>query len=207
MRSVFRTAPLLGLTMLALAPSQPDAQTARSSGGASAQTMQQLQQLAAERTALQADNAKLQKDLEALRAELDGLRGGQAKQLRAAQAEAARTATARDAANRDLEQQRERMQDLVQKSREIIDTLRGVETDRNALQQKLTVADSALKVCAERNNEFYKINGELLERLERRGGRGEPFTQLTRVRLENLIDEYRYRAEEQKVDAPAAAAP
>ena len=65
---------MLALAVLALTSHRPAAaQAARSSSG-NAQAMQQLQQLAAERTKLLADNAKLQTDLEATRKERDALK-------------------------------------------------------------------------------------------------------------------------------------
>jgi len=64
------------LGLLAVAPAV-QAQSARSGGGANAQLMQQMQQLASERTSLQAENAKLKKDLEDLRKERDTLENGQ----------------------------------------------------------------------------------------------------------------------------------
>ncbi len=50
------------------------AQTTRSGGGANAQLMQQMQQLASERTSLQAENAKLKKELDDLRKDRDALK-------------------------------------------------------------------------------------------------------------------------------------
>src|ERR1700738_3736915 len=70
-------ASVVALVALTLAGGSVHAQTARSGGGASAQLLQQMQQLASERTALQAENAKLKKDLEAMRKERDTLKGGQ----------------------------------------------------------------------------------------------------------------------------------
>jgi septal ring factor EnvC (AmiA/AmiB activator) len=123
-----------------------------------------------------------------------------ARRTRGAQAEIARSAAAREDAARELEQTRARLQELLAKSREIVDTLRAVESEKTTLAQKLEAADGGLKLCVDRNRELYKINGEILERLERRSGRGEPFTQIARARNENLIDEYRYRADEQRAE-------
>ncbi|GAC1660206.1 MAG: hypothetical protein PVS2B3_13230 [Steroidobacteraceae bacterium] len=56
-------AATLAWAALAAAPGTLSAQTARSGGGASAQLAQQLQQLASERTSLQAENERLKKEL------------------------------------------------------------------------------------------------------------------------------------------------
>ena len=63
------TAALLALLTLVSVTGTARAQTARSGGGANAQLLQQMQQLASDRTSLQAENAKLKKDLEDLRKE------------------------------------------------------------------------------------------------------------------------------------------
>src|ERR1700730_2180836 len=67
----------VGLGVLTLLSVSAQAQTARSGGGASAQLLQQMQQLASERTGLQAENAKLKQDLEDMRKERDALKAAQ----------------------------------------------------------------------------------------------------------------------------------
>jgi chromosome segregation ATPase len=191
-----------------LAAAQVSAQTARQTGG-SARAIQQLQQLAAERTALQAENARLKSELETLRRERDQLKagGGPAeRRVRAAQEVAARVNNERLQLSMELEQQKARMRELVDKSREIIETLRTVEKDRSALQQQLAEQQRLGGVCVERNLELYKLNDELLALLTRRSSLAqiEPFTRIARARLENLIDDYRYRADEQRMSTPVS---
>ncbi len=205
MKRIFDLLPL-GVAVL-LASGASLAQTARDGGGASPQAMQQLQQLAAERTALQAENTRMKQELEALRRERDELKDGAAsgeRRTRIAQAELARASATREGTAQELEQQRARTQDLVEKSREIIDTLRSVELQRAELEQQSRERGGALEVCGERNRALYQMNAELLDRIENRSvwsalSRGEPFTQITRARLENLIEDYRYKAEDQKL--------
>jgi chromosome segregation ATPase len=189
------------------------AQSARDSGGGNAQLMQQIQQLGSERTALQAENARMKKELAELTKERDALRAGRgALDRRAAASEAATAlnAQARESAEREVEMQKERMQELVARFRETAQTLRDVETERATFQQSLVARDAEVAACRERNEALYKLNGEVLTRLENDGvwsriARTEPFTKLQRVKLENLADDYRYRAESLQ-EKPAAAA-
>ena len=205
---------LAGSAILAVGHSQ--AQTARPSSGASAQAvqqLQQLQQLAAERTALQADNARLKQELDAVRKEFDALKSGQQateRKAQSAQSQIARSAAERDETARELELQKARMQELVGKSREIVELLRTVERDKATFQQAASERERALNVCVDRNVALYRMNGELLDRIDGSGfwsaaARSEPFTQIKRAQLENLIEDYRYRAEEQKVPVPATS--
>jgi hypothetical protein len=96
----------------------------------------------------------------------------------------------------------------VGKFREMANLLREVETDRNAVKTQLGQRDTEFQQCVDRNRSLYALNGEILARLEKRGGFTpasalEPFTRLKRVELENLIDGYQTRADEQR--PPAAA--
>ena len=184
------------------------------SGAANAQLMQQYQQAVAERSQLQVENAKLRKDADELKKQL-----GQAQQqATAAKAGAARNqalvATARaanDETQKSLDDLKGKMQELVSHFRETITTLHAVETERTQLQQQLTESRAAFDRCAERNFALYQVNGEILDRYEHQSAfsylaRAEPFTRLKRTRIENLVDEYRQRAEELRVKKAQASA-
>jgi chromosome segregation ATPase len=207
MKHPVRLAMVVGLCVSA----SVQAQTARSGGGDNAQLMQQMQQLAAERTQLQADNARLKREMDELRKERDGLKGGkESREQRARASEAAltRAGQERDASARELEQLKERTQELVAKFRETIQELRNVESDRTQVKQQLGTRDTDLKSCVHNNGELITLNDEILKRFEKHGW-SEPFTQIKRVQLENLAEEYRGRAEDAQVqptpNAPAVA--
>ena len=128
----------------------------------------------------------------------------------------ARNAQEKANAESELERQKERMQELVTKFRETAQTLRDVETERTTFKQSLTAKDAELTSCTTRNKALFDLNGEVLTRLEGTGTFSrlvstEPFTRLKRTQLENLVDDYRYRAEDQQVlstgAAPGAATP
>jgi hypothetical protein len=70
-----------------------------------------------------------------------------------------------------------------------------------------------MEVCRENNTQLRTINQELLDRHHDRGlfdalAEAEPFTGLGQVRLENVVEEYRYRIDDLKVlDFPQEAPP
>lgn len=189
-------------------------QAARSSSG-NAQAMQQLQQLAAERTKLLADNAKLQSELAEVRKERDALKKKQEAAERSAKGTdvaVARAAAKSDSLAQDLEREKGRMAELVAKFRETVTQFREVESDRNTMKTALGQRDAELKQCVERNVALYTLNGEILTRLEHPRGLSassplEPFTKLKRVELENLIDGYQTRADEQRPPAASLQSP
>jgi chromosome segregation ATPase len=213
-RAFWYSAPLLAAACLAV--THPAlAQSARSGGSANALLMQQMQQLASERTALQAENAKMKKELADLAKERDTLKSGRAAlDQRARVSEAANARSAQEKANADSENQKlkDRMQELVAKFRETAQTLKDVETERSAFKQSLAMRDAELSQCNGKNDALYKMNGEILTRMDGQGALSrlaslEPFTKLKRVELQNLVDEYKYRAEDQRVIPGAAIVP
>jgi hypothetical protein len=207
----FNTTALLGAALSLCAAENGYAQAARTGGGASAQLMQQMQQLASERTALQAENVKLKKDLEDLRKDRDALKNTQqAVTKRAATAEASlRQSTSRSqSTDQELAQSKQRMQELVAKFRETLQTLRDVESEKTGAKQEVVARDRELKSCVDHNLALYKINEEVLTHLEHqtvwtRVAQAEPFTKIERFKLENLVDGYKERADEQQLP-PAA---
>jgi chromosome segregation ATPase len=184
---------------------------AQRSGGEAQKFMQQYQQLAGEKTALQTQVGQLQKDLDAQKSELAAVKKERdaLKEHAGVPAAAVTQLTAsRDAAEKSLEQNKQRMTELVGRFREMAATLKDVETDRAKLRKDLDERNSAFDKCAVDNEQLYEINGEILNRYEHVGlftkvNASDPFIRTTRTRLENLADEYRTRAEELRVKKPA----
>jgi chromosome segregation ATPase len=199
-----------GLLMACVAAAPSSAQTARTGGGSSSQLQMQFQQLAAEKTRLDADNAKLKKDLEETRKELDALKSGQKAledRAKGSAAALAQTKTQRESVDEQLKQAKERMDQLVGKFRETAQSLRDAETERTAAKQTLATRDRQLSVCVEHNAALYKLNDEVLTQLSHQGfwshaAASEPFTQLKRIQNENLADDYKARADDQRATAP-----
>jgi len=188
------------------------AQTARSAGNA--QAMQQMQQLAAERTQLLTENARLKSELEAAKKERDELKkkeGGADSRLRNSEIAAARAERTNTTLQAELDREKSRMADLVSKFRETTGNLRDVETDRTAVKATLAQRDTQFAECVARNQALYDLNGEILAKFEtnRRDSIRSPievFTHLKHIELDNLIDGYQQRAEEQKPPRPPETA-
>ena len=214
-----RSVPALILTSSVLllgAHAGPAAAQAARTGGGNQQLVQQLQQLASERTTLQTENARLKKELAEMTKERDTLkttgRAAQDQRARASEAALARSAQEKANTESELERQKERMQELVARFRETAQTLRDVEIERTNFKQSLTTRESEITACVKKNDALYELNKEVLARLEGTGpfsrlASAEPFTKLKRTQLENLVDDYRYRAEDQKVSSSPATAP
>jgi chromosome segregation ATPase len=180
------------------------AQVQRSGGGEAQKFMQQYQQVSAEKTALQAQLAQMKKDLDAANAELATVK----KERDAAKARVgvspvaiAQANSSKEAAERNLELSKQRMMELVGRFRETATSLKDAEADRAKLRKDLAERNSAFDACAVNNMQLYELNRDILDRYEHVGlftkvSASEPFTKITRTRLENLVDEYRQRAQE-----------
>jgi chromosome segregation ATPase len=177
------------------------AQTQRS-GNETQKFMQQYQQLAAEKTALQAQATQMKNDLDAAKGELaavkkerDALKsraGGSSVQF-------AQLTAGKEAAEKSLEQLKQRTTELVARFREMAMNLKEVEADRAKLQNDLKERSVAFDKCAEDNLGLFEVNSQILDRYEHIGvftkvGTADPFTKIARTRIENFVDEYRARA-------------
>jgi chromosome segregation ATPase len=194
---------LIGL----LAASPLPAQVPRSGGGESQQFMLQYQQIAAERTQLKAQIAQMQKDLDAAKSDLaaakkerDALKG----RTGAAAEAIARANADKTAADQATEQVKRQSSELVAKFRETAVTLRQTEADRATLQRQLAERNAAFDQCALANVNLYDLTNQVLDRYEHVGlftkvAATEPFTKITRARIDNLVDDYRARAQELKL--------
>jgi DNA repair exonuclease SbcCD ATPase subunit len=193
------------------------AQVQRSGGGggaANAQLMMQYQQADAERTQLKSDNAKLKKDLDDLKKQLDAA-GKQAAASKAGvsrdSAQLAAAQAANDRSAKDLLDSKAKMQELVGKFRETITQMRGIESERSQLQQQLAQSKTAFDQCAVRNYSLYQVDNEVLDRYAHEGAfshmaGAEPFTRIKRTQIDNLVLEYKERAEELRMKKAEAAA-
>jgi len=198
------------LATVLLGPAAVHAQTARTGGSANAQLLEQMQQLASERTSLQAENAKMKKELDDLRKERDALKKGQQaaaavdQRAKVAAAALAQANSQRATATQELEQTKAKTQELIAKFRETIQTLKPVESEDAIAKQTVATREQELKACVDHNLALYKLNAEILTHFDHesawtRVARTEPFTQIKRAQLENLVDDYKARAGDQRV--------
>jgi chromosome segregation ATPase len=180
------------------------AQSARSGGSEIQKFMAQYQQIAAEKTALQTQMTQMKSDLDKSKADLAAMkkeRDALKSRSGASPAAVAQLTASKDTAEKALETSKQRMSELVGRFRETAATLKESEADRAKLRRDLEERRTAFDQCAQNNLELFEITSDVLERYEnvglfRRTAASEPFTKITRTRIENLVDEYRARAME-----------
>jgi uncharacterized phage infection (PIP) family protein YhgE len=199
-----------GLMLALLTAAPPGRAQAPRSGGEAQKFMQEYQQLAAERTSLQAQLAQAKKDLESAQSDLasakkerDALKARSSVSAAAA-AQVAQANESRQTAEKNLDQYKQRTAELVERFKQTIATLKGVESDRAQLQKDNASLNAAFDKCAESNLQLYEITDSVLDRYDHVGlftkvGTADPFTRIARTRIDNLVVEYRARAQELRV--------
>lgn len=86
-------------------------------------------------------------------------------------------------------------------------SLAAREKDLAGVRQIAARQAAAIRVCEDKNLKLYGVAGEVMDRYRDQGvwdavKRREPFTGLRQVEIENLLEEYRDRASEARVEVP-----
>jgi chromosome segregation ATPase len=192
-----------------------------SGGGESQRIMQQYQQVAAEKTALQAQIAQTKKDLDGAKSELaevkkerDALKAREAGSSAAVRQQLAQATVSKETAEKNLELNKQRTAELVERFKETIGNLKEVESNRDQLRRDVDELHVKYDKCAENNEQLYQIGNSVLDRYEHVGfftkaGAAEPFTRIAHARIDNLVVETHEHAEELRLKkaAPPAKTP
>lgn len=149
-----------------------------------------LRQISQERDAAQAENAKLKNEVEELNRKLGGLK-------KSSEASLAKSRENNAILNENLQK-----------------TTQGLhQTESEKTQLQATVVDQAqmIESCAAKNVTMVQINRELLDRYAKKGFfdamlQREPLTQLERVEIENIVQEYQDQIDKQEFKQNTATA-
>jgi predicted nucleic acid-binding Zn-ribbon protein len=81
--------------------------------------------------------------------------------------------------------------------------LQQMQLDKEQEKKRM---DGDLQVCEKKNSELYRISSELMDKYQAKGiwqsmRQAEPFTQIEKVKLENLLQEYRDKADANLIPA------
>lgn len=171
-----------------------------SGGGANAQTQALIQQLGMERTRLNAENAKLKKELKKLKKTVTELETDN-QEYAASLASIEQQLTTKTQHSEELlarlQDAKTKMDELIGRFRETISNLRKVEQESAERANEITRLDQTLNTCANNNVALSELGYELISMYENktafdRLGQMEPITQIKRVEIENLVDDYTY---------------
>jgi chromosome segregation ATPase len=166
-----------------------------------------VRQANGERDEALAENAKLQTELTSLKKKLDGVQG----KLAATEKHGTTTEEAlerykqSDAALRErLQQQNDKIQQIVNKYKELVASLRQVESDRAEARSMMVSQAKEIDQCVEKNLSLYQTGMELIDRYDNKGVwaslmQREPLTGIQRVKMENAVQDYKLRLHDSKL--------
>jgi chromosome segregation ATPase len=189
MQRLILTILACSLALMAL----PAQSAKRDDGGSQSQKMQYLmRQMALERDALKAERSKLEKQLEEAKtteARLNKRIDGLEEEMSALKTR--------------LGESYNRIKDANGKLRDTRGELQEMTRNRNLLQSTLNQRDNELGVCMTHNVNLYKTGLEILDLYEKKDGwdaalQHEAITGLKSVEIENIIQEYTFRLEDEQ---------
>lgn len=214
-RSAVSVATLLAAWLLALIcifglPLNADAQQAdqrtaqalAKAQGLLRQLGQQKAQLEADLSKLKAENAALSKKLGTAEAALDE----NAAELAARERQSTAVNTSLGRTEKRLIATTDKLREVIAKYKELAATLRQTQAERADLAARLAATEAELQDAEHKNLELYKANREMLKEFasESRWAallRKEPFTGIKNVEIENIVQEYETKMQDQLRDS------
>ena len=146
-----------------------------------------LRQVNAQKDQLEQKNAELQK-------EIDGLKSKSEKQLKE-----------QKLGNKKLGQDNKKKDEYIAKLRDkikaLVATLRESESERLLANKEGLAVNADLKACVDNNHQLVKVNDELVSKYGKKGiwdamVQKEPFTGIAQTKIENIMQEYRFKNED-----------
>lgn len=152
------------------------------------------------------EKAELQQQADALKQQVDKL----TRELAATQADAGAGKQKMQAGfDAVIEQWKQRDAKLGEQLAALRAQLKEQSEQRVAVEEKLKVQANNFAVCYGNNKQLLDLNRELLARYEGKGvfdalRQKEPFTGVAAVKVENLVQDYRYKLDDLTITEPAA---
>jgi len=168
---------------------------------------QQVQQMQGQLSTLQEDKDKLTQDLDKASNELKSTKAHTAqvgKQL--AEEQQKREASEKELAStkQTLEQTQTSLEETTRNLEETRHKLAASESAKMELEHIKDFKERQISACEDKNKSLYQIGRELIVRYENKScgeilSEKEPFTGLKAVEMENMMEGYRDKLDEQKV--------
>ena len=146
-------------------------------------------------------------EVESKRAALEKKLGGQSKQLtdladKQQQADLLDKQQQADLSNKYQESEK-KLKQMEEQYATVSKNLQQTQLDKEQEKKRL---DSDIQVCEKKNSELYQISFVLMNKYQTKGvwqamRQAEPFTQLEKVKMENLLQEYRDKADANLIPA------
>lgn len=151
-----------------------------------------IRQISAERDQLQSDKASLKKQLDEIQKKYDGLENKSSK------------------TSGDMKQQFSQLRELYETERKEHEATRtslaATVAEKNQLTDVASGQGQSLEVCMNNNKKLYDVTQNMLTAYENKSAwdglmQREPFTGLSQIEIENMVDDAQYNMDVLRVDA------
>lgn len=170
----------------------------------------QLQQTQGQLSSLEQEKEQLAQDLDKASKSSKSAEGRAAhlgQQLKAAQGEKESLAKELETTKNALAETQKTLAETSQKLAATGTTLQQTSADKRNLEEIKTRNEHEIALCEDKNLKLYQTGRDLMTRFEQKTcgeilTQKEPFTGLKRVEIENLMEEYRDKLDDQKIIKP-----
>ena len=160
-----------------------------------------------EKEILAQEKAALSQEMEALKKKTGGIEASVARANRAriqADEQAESLKREKDALTEKVADVEKRLSENEHSLRDTRQNLQQETSQKQRLEQTLGARDKELGVCETKNKKLYQYQVELINRAQNRGSlavllESEPLTQMKRVEIENLLEEYRDKIDNEQI--------
>lgn len=167
----------------------------------------QVKQVQDEKVALEQEKAALGKELETLKKKTGEIESTVARANRskaAAEKEAEALKQVKIELSEKIAALEKQFSESQQGLRDTRQSLQQETSQKQRLEQNLGTRDKELSVCETKNKKLYQYQVELINRAQNRGSLDallemEPLTQMKRVEIENLLEEYRDKIDNEQI--------
>lgn len=182
-----------------------------------------MQTFEQEKSALQQENNSLNEKVKALGSQVGDIKSTSTGQIRKKDARLGEVEKELAAVKQEnlslvakLQGTQESLEELTMKHKEVVQAAKislqdgvkqGDEYNNKIKEAEVKIAQQsqAIEMCEKNNLTLYELNMELLEKYKNKGVWGsfiqaEPFTQIKRVEIENILQEYKGKLDSQKIE-------
>ncbi len=164
---------------------------------AMARAQYMLRQMNAEMVQLKATQQTLLAEKEALQKDFDKLQNKYEKLT-------SKSSANKQAMNDKVSELKQKYLEIVEQNNETHKQFSEVTQEKNRLYTVASEQTQTIDLCVNNNKKLYEINRDLLVKYENKGvldslTQAEPFSRLSQVQIENLVDDYQYKLDDLRV--------
>jgi chromosome segregation ATPase len=146
-------------------------------------------------------------DLEFRRAALEKKLGGQSRQISDLSDKQISEKQQQAELSDKYQEAEKKLKEMEQQYATTNNNLQQTQMEKEREKKKL---DGDIQVCEKKNSELYQLSVKLMDKYQTKGvldamRQAEPFTQLEKVRIENLLQEYRDKADANRISSGSSA--